>query len=319
MLFAPDGAVRTAAETAHLIAATIGFTSAFLIWLSVVWGIVLRNGWMSTRMRHTSIYATHMTVSIMGLTLAVVHAAAQLMYDETPVRLVDEFVPFTNPGDPIGIGIGVISLYIMLAAAFTTAIQKKLGFARWRALHAMNHVALVLMVGHILISGAEADLPIAWVPMLSLWLFAVVLWVATTRSATSMRSEVGHRMGVTTTRQPDITVDVDPNKCARYGFCEHEAPDVFTLRGDGRLAYRASVPAERADDVIRAVGVCPKRAIHVGRVPTAVLTPQLPDPEEDEAPMTPRGGIPTGPRAVRTPANGTPRATVTGMNRGGRR
>jgi ferredoxin len=64
-----------------------------------------------------------------------------------------------------------------------------------------------------------------------------------------------------------VTVNVDPVRCARFGFCEHEAPDVFQVRREGRLTYRDRVKVANLDPVIRAVEVCPARAIVLGKMP----------------------------------------------------
>jgi ferredoxin len=67
-----------------------------------------------------------------------------------------------------------------------------------------------------------------------------------------------------TSRQAErMSVEVNPNKCARFGFCEHEAPDVFYLESDGRFGYQASVPVSKMEQVISAMDVCPRRAIKV--------------------------------------------------------
>jgi ferredoxin len=68
-------------------------------------------------------------------------------------------------------------------------------------------------------------------------------------------------------RGPSVTVNVDPVRCARFGYCEHEAPDVFQIRREGRLTYEDRVPVDEIDPVIRAAGVCPARAITLGKMP----------------------------------------------------
>src|SRR6187549_2863971 len=97
--------LRSGTESVHLVAATVGFLSFFLIWVSVIWGLILRNGWISTRLRHAAIHGAHMITALMGLTLGTVHAFAQLAPPYATTHLVDVVVPFTNPTDPIGIGI----------------------------------------------------------------------------------------------------------------------------------------------------------------------------------------------------------------------
>jgi len=90
----------------------------------------------------------------------------------------------------------------------------------------------------------------------------------------------------------ELLVNVDGNRCARFGFCEHEAPKVFALRGDGRLAYKATVPPDLANDVIRAVEVCPARAIQLHRTATTVVTQKNEEPAEQ--PLTGPTRIPAG-------------------------
>ena len=110
--------IGTEQEGVHATAAANGFLSFFLIWLTVIWGVILRNGWITTRVRHSTLYGTHHLVAVLGLTLGTVHAFAQLAVPGNgPVRKQDIVVPFANPGDPIGIGVGVIGLELMIATA----------------------------------------------------------------------------------------------------------------------------------------------------------------------------------------------------------
>ena len=264
--------VRSAQESLHLVAATVGFLSFFLLWLAVLGGLVLRNGWALTWVRHSTLHGIHTTLALIGLTLAAVHTGAQLAKPGL-FRVIDLLVPFTFWRDPIGVGVGVIGLEIMVAVALSIIVQRFLGYSRWRALHTLTYVAFTLVVAHVLISGSDAFRPHLAVAVLGAWLSVVVLWFITTPLFAALRRQGVERTSVKQ-RSQEISVNVDAQRCARFGFCEHEAPEVFRLRGDGRLAYRASVPPEEATAVIRAAEVCPARAISLTRVPTTVLTPQ---------------------------------------------
>ena len=72
-------------------------------------------------------------------------------------------------------------------------------------------------------------------------------------------------------RGRQVLVNVDPGRCVRFGFCEHEAPEIFQLRGDGRLTYRPAVPIGHVEQVIQAARVCPARAIVLSRPATTVV------------------------------------------------
>lgn len=60
-----------------------------------------------------------------------------------------------------------------------------------------------------------------------------------------------------------VAITVDNYRCHRYGLCEVEAPEVFRLTADGRLAYRAQPSLRSREDVLMAARNCPMRAIHV--------------------------------------------------------
>src|SRR5436190_646209 len=91
----------------HVVAATVGFLSLGLLWLTMLWGTTLRVGWGLTRVRHQTLYGVHQTTMLLGLTLGLVHGLAQLAVPGGPVHLVDEWLPFANGSDPLGIGCGV--------------------------------------------------------------------------------------------------------------------------------------------------------------------------------------------------------------------
>ena len=116
--------------------------------------------------------------------------------------------------------------------------------------------------------------------------------------------QAGGKFGVSHVKDM-LTVEVNPNKCARFGFCEHEAPDVFYLESDGRFGYQATVSVDKMDQVITAMDVCPRRAIKV-KIPPGYDPLSMPPPPdlpedrravipimgdrmpEDEAPRPPR-------------------------------
>ncbi|HEY8475161.1 MAG TPA: ferredoxin [Natronosporangium sp.] len=287
--------MRSAEQSLHNVAASVGFISYFLMWLAVMWGMFLRNGWALTWVRHSTLLATHTTVALFGLTLGAVHAAAQLAKPANLFRPLDILVPFVYWRDPIGVGVGVIGLEVMIAVAASIMIQRWIGYSRWRALHTMTYVAFTLIVAHILISGSDSFRAPLQISVLVTYGLTVATWFITTPIMLALRSKVSGGSAVKQ-RSQEITVNVDAQRCARFAFCEHEAPEVFRLRSDGRLAYRASVPADEATPVIRAAEVCPARAITLSRVPTTVLTPG--PSENPDYPVSP--AMASGPRR-RTP------------------
>lgn len=270
--------MRDAQQSVHLIAATVGFLSYGILWISVIWGVVLKNGWAFTRVRHATVYGIHQIMTLLGLTLGVVHGFAQLAVPGGPVRLVDQFVPFANPQDPIGIGLGVIALELMVALALSVLVQRWLGHHRWRKLHMLGYLAYVLLTAHVLMSGSDTGSMLVRLPIIASLLAVVALAAASLQGGRMSR-----RPGASGSNAADVVLNVDPGRCVRYGFCAHEAPALFRLRSDGRMNYRAAVPAEHVDDALRAAEACPARAIMIGRRPTAVVMATQAGPEPTDS------------------------------------
>jgi sulfoxide reductase heme-binding subunit YedZ len=165
-------------------------------------------------------------------------------------------LPFTNETDPYGIGAGVIALELMIAVALSVLIQKWMGFHRWRRCTRRCYAAYTLMTGHVLVSGAETGGLLVTGLVLLPWLIVVLLWMTGSAGGARVFAE-----RISRRRTPQTSIQVDPMHCARFGFCEQEAPEIFSLRGDGQLAYHAVVSDEKLDAAVRAARACPARAI----------------------------------------------------------
>jgi sulfoxide reductase heme-binding subunit YedZ len=291
--------VRDGYASVHLIAGTAAFLSYGLLWIGTLWGVVLKNGWGFTRVRHTTIYGVHMVVTLLGLTLGVVHALAQVAphagghphpgHPGGPVQLINVVIPFTYPVNPIGIGVGVIALELFIALIVSVLVQRRLGYHRWQQLHRLGYVAYALVTAHMIMSGSDmGSLPARLLAVSTL----VILLAAA--SATAVRNGALRRSRtVAATGRSDVVLNVDPSRCVRYGFCAHEAPELFRLRTDGRLDYRAAVPPEQVEQALRAAQVCPVRAVMLGRRPTAVVMAgegTRPNPESDRPDLRPVSG-----------------------------
>jgi ferredoxin/DMSO/TMAO reductase YedYZ heme-binding membrane subunit len=271
LVIAPD---CTAGQAVHLVGHTLGFASYVVLWVTVLWGMMLGRGWGMTRFKHSNLYAIHMTVALIGMTLGWSHAVGQLFVPGGPTYLGDLFIPLANARDPIGIGVGTISIEIMTALLISIPLQRKMGYGRWRAMHSLAYVAFTLLAGHIVLSGRHVG-PYWFIkyPVLAMWLSTILLWLGVSRwalrSKRAATDAIGNRF-----RGQTAEVKVDAAKCTRFGFCEQEAPRIFELRADGRLGYRATVPPEEVEAVVRAVKVCPARAISLNRAGSRVYMPQ---------------------------------------------
>ncbi|HST65071.1 MAG TPA: hypothetical protein VLM05_07760, partial [Mycobacteriales bacterium] len=213
--------MRTALESVHLVAATIGFISFGALWAGTLWGSVLRSGWASSRLRHSTVHSIHMHLVLLGLWLGIVHAIVQVAAPYGKVRAIDVVIPFLDRADPTGVGFGVVGLELLLASALSVLVQRKLGWHRWRALHSLGYLAFTLVAAHLLISGSEvAAAPIRALIALA-WAAVAVTGASTiapvARLPRALLERVARRH-----RAEEITVAVDAGRCASFGFCEQD-------------------------------------------------------------------------------------------------
>lgn len=69
-----------------------------------------------------------------------------------------------------------------------------------------------------------------------------------------------------TSEKVRLDVSVDNRRCLLYGVCQHEAPETFQLRADGRLDYASAVAANEVARVLQAARLCPTQAIDVREI-----------------------------------------------------
>jgi ferredoxin/DMSO/TMAO reductase YedYZ heme-binding membrane subunit len=253
--------VASASQSLHLVLSMMGFASFIMLWLSLVAGFVLRNSWTQTWIKRPTLDGIHQTLALIGLCLGAFHGLAQLAVPGGSITLLELVVPFVDSDDPIGLGVGVVGFELLVAVALSVAIQRRLGYGRWRVVHLLAYAAFMLVVAHVLISGTDVTSIWVWLSVLGAWLVTVVLWLTTTSILDGARLWLAERRP--SRHNQDLAVRVDAQLCSRFGFCEHVAPDVFQLR-DGQLSYVPTVRIEQSDVVKRAIEICPTRAITLG-------------------------------------------------------
>lgn len=268
--------MRDPQQGVQAIAVAVGFASLALLWLGLVLGIVLRDGRALDRVRPATLAAIHHTTMACGLTLGVVHALSWLAVPGGPTRLVDVVVPFTHRTDPVGVALGVAGLELAIAVALSAALRGRLGYHRWRLLHRFGHLAFGLLVVHVLVMGSHTRQwwvsgPIALVAAVTV---GVGLW--TSGWASRLPHLIAGAFAAPSRRARRVTIHVDASRCTRFGFCQHEAPELFEMRGDGRLRHAWAASAEQVDAAIRAARSCPTRAIILSRQAVRVVVAEPP-------------------------------------------
>lgn len=152
-----------------------GLTGYFLTWLSMVWGFGISTRIFNPVVDPTHTYDFHEHLSLLGLGFIVVHVLVLLLDHYLPFNLIQILIPFTDTYRPLWVGIGIISLYVMMVVTVTFYLRKKLGMTFFRAVHTLSIFSYLGATLHGLLAGTDSALWVTrWLYMLT---FLVVLFM----------------------------------------------------------------------------------------------------------------------------------------------
>jgi DMSO/TMAO reductase YedYZ heme-binding membrane subunit len=139
----PDGSLKREAHVA-------GYSAYALMFGTVVWGMLTTSGTVRRSVRRQTIYGTHMVMSIMALSFTALHAMSHLFKKTNPMSPLRELVPFMSE---FHVTLGVIAFELMILAAVSVWIQRRLSYHRWHVLHRIAYPAYILVIAHVLLSA----------------------------------------------------------------------------------------------------------------------------------------------------------------------
>jgi len=139
----PDDSLKREAHVA-------GYSAYALMFGTVVWGMLTTSGTVRRSVRRQTIYGTHMVLSIMALSFTALHAMSHLFKKSNPLSPLRELVPFMTA---FHVTLGVVAFELMVLAAVSVWIQRRLSYHRWHVLHRIAYPAYILVIAHVLLSA----------------------------------------------------------------------------------------------------------------------------------------------------------------------
>jgi hypothetical protein len=151
-----------------------GVVSLLLLTASVLLGLCgpLRVS-AAPRWPRFAVDTLHRDVSLLVLAVLVVHVATSVLDSFAPIRLTDAVIPFAGVYRPLWLGLGALSFDLLIALVLTSLVRRRLGYARWRAVHWLAYASWPVAVLHGL--GTGTDTKIWWMLALTAGCVAAVL------------------------------------------------------------------------------------------------------------------------------------------------
>lgn len=128
--------------------------------LSTVLGMSATSRTTGRRWPRYATQSLHRSVSLLSLALLVVHAGTAVLDTYVTgfvtITPLDAVVPFVGSYRPVWLGLGTLSLDLLLAVTLTSLLRHRMGHGSWRAVHLASYLAWALAVVHGFFIGTDS-------------------------------------------------------------------------------------------------------------------------------------------------------------------
>ncbi|HYO88669.1 MAG TPA: ferric reductase-like transmembrane domain-containing protein [Candidatus Limnocylindrales bacterium] len=154
-LFSPTLA-QTDNWTWYVIRAS-GLMAYVLLTVTTLWGVALSSRLVKNWSPGPLSMVLHSTLSWLALSFAGLHAVLLMADRYLPYQFTEVLIPFTGPYRPLAVGLGTLSLWVILVVTLSFSFKKRLGHRAWKLIHLSSYLAFVLVTVHGLTAGTDAS------------------------------------------------------------------------------------------------------------------------------------------------------------------
>ncbi len=133
-----------------------GIVSLLLLTASVALGVVTSVRWRSPRWPRFALAGLHRNLTLLSIAFVVAHVLTTILDGYAPVRLQDAVIPFVSHYRPVWLGLGAVSLDLLLALVATSLLRARIGFRIWRGIHWLAYASWPVALVHALGTGSDA-------------------------------------------------------------------------------------------------------------------------------------------------------------------
>jgi methionine sulfoxide reductase heme-binding subunit len=152
-LFATDSV-----QVMWFITRAAGLTSYLLLWLSVALGLGVSSKIFDRILHRSFTFDFHEFLSLTSIGFIALHIGVLFFDRYLPYSLAQVVVPFLSPYRPLWVGIGVITMYLIVLVTVTFYLRAKIGMKAFRAIHGLSLVAYLGVTLHGLFAGTDSSL-----------------------------------------------------------------------------------------------------------------------------------------------------------------
>jgi sulfoxide reductase heme-binding subunit YedZ len=150
-----------------------GTVALLLLTVAVALGVIDVRRWSSPRWPRFVVDSLHRNVSLLAMAFLGVHIVTSVLDSFAPISVLDAFIPFVGSYRPFWLGLGAVSLDLLLAVTITSLLRQRMGYSTWRAVHWLTYASWPIALLHGF--GTGSDVKSTWLLGLSVACLLVVL------------------------------------------------------------------------------------------------------------------------------------------------
>jgi DMSO/TMAO reductase YedYZ heme-binding membrane subunit len=160
-----------------------GLVLLVVLTASVVVGILGSGGWAPRQWPRFVVTGLHRNLSLLAVALLVVHVLTAELDPFAPVGWLAVAVPFLSQYRAVWLGLGTLSVDILLAVVATSLVRPLVGYRTWKTVHWLAYLSWPVALLHCL--GTGTDTRLAWAFVLQMICLAAVVVAAGARLRTA--------------------------------------------------------------------------------------------------------------------------------------
>jgi methionine sulfoxide reductase heme-binding subunit len=149
----------TADQFFWVLARVTGLSAYGALAIALLTGVALRSAVLDWLGSNRVIRSLHEYTNVLWLPLGALHVAALLLDATARIAVLDVFVPFHAAYGTLAIGLGSLSVDILVAVTIAAYLRRRMPTDVWLWIHRLSYVAFALIFFHAVLSGTDFSDP----------------------------------------------------------------------------------------------------------------------------------------------------------------
>lgn len=165
-----------------VLARVAGLASYAALAVAMVTGIALRTAVLDWLGSNRALRGLHEYTTVLWIPLAALHLLSLLLDKTARIGLIDLVIPFHSSYASLAIGLGALSVDILLLVTITAFLKRRMNKDIWLWMHRLAYAAFATIFLHAVLSGTDFSDPvvsaITWAAAATLLFLALVRAIA---------------------------------------------------------------------------------------------------------------------------------------------